>query len=155
MTENQSIREAYIECLNTQQAEESIDEIIVEISEDLIQSGLYNFSESRWVDSHKPGWRYRLDPMNTNTKTLRHVHIAKTKHTSSPRMQAAWNDDGTRHDKRNFNPSVGNKKAAQQIARTALNLPIDAVMECFSLNTNTLLGECNNPEGSIFCFSTI
>ena len=153
MSKNKSTTEAYLDMLKQENEAEFINEIIIEISGELLDSRLQNFSESKWMNSFKAGWSYRIDPENTSTKTQRDVHIAKIKHTTSPTKQASWNIDKTRHDKNKFNPNIGNNRIAQKIARTALNLSDDAVMECFSLNSNTLLLESNNPEGILFSFS--
>ncbi len=152
MSNNKSITKAYLDMLREKEAE-FIDEIIIKRSEEHLDPRLHNFSESRWMDSLKSGWSYRIDPQNTNTKTQKHVHVARTKHVNSPRQQASWNIDKTRHDKRNFNPNIGSKNIAQQIAIDALNLPDDVVLECFSLKSDILLLESDNPEGVIFCFS--
>ena len=40
--------------------------------------------------------------------------------TSGNEQAAAWNADGTRHDKKTFNDKVGALDAARTIARTAL-----------------------------------
>ena len=38
------------------------------------------------------GWKYRIDPLNTNTKTKRHIHIWNEK------KEYIQNDDGSSHD---------------------------------------------------------
>ena len=38
------------------------------------------------------GWKYRIDPLNTNTKTKRHIHIWNEK------KEYTQNDDGSPHD---------------------------------------------------------
>jgi hypothetical protein len=151
--DDKKIYEAYLEIVNTGKVEEFTDEIIVEISDEHIRSHFPNIMESIWVPSFKSGWSYRIDPRNDGTVSKRHIHVSKTKHTSAPRKQASWNDDGTRHDKRNFNPSVGSKKIAQQIARDALNLSDETVLEYLTMDEGVLLLESNNPQGIVFSFS--
>jgi hypothetical protein len=38
-------------------------------------------------------------------------------------MQATWNQDGSKHDKKTFNASIGSLNTVQTIARDALGLP--------------------------------
>lgn len=51
------------------------------------------------------------------------------KHQSSKNQQASWNVDGSRHDQSTFNAKVGVQSKAQAIARRALGLPDDVVLE--------------------------
>lgn len=95
--------------------------------------------EGRWVPSAKSGWLARVDAPNPGTRTHRHVHVAQAKHLNASNMQAAWNDDGTRHDKGRFSAAVGNSSAAQKIARDALRLGPKVVLEDFSNPERLLL----------------
>ncbi len=81
------------------------------------------------MPSGKSGWMQRVDSANPAIPTQRHVHVAKEKHTSSKTQQAAWNADGTRHDKKTFNDKVGALDATRTIARAALVLDDKIVLE--------------------------
>lgn len=153
--DNKKLIEAYREICETERLEEFTDEIIIEIPEGLLRSHLPNLIESIWMPSFKSGWSYRVDAKNDGTRSKRHVHVSKTKHTSSPKNQASWNDDGTRHDKRNFNPNVGSKNVVQKIARDALNLPDEIILEYLTTDKIELLVESNNPQGIVFSFTVI
>jgi len=64
----------------------------------------------------------RVDPMRPETKEQRHVHIAREKHTSAKNQQVAWNQDGSRHDRKSFNAGLGQQDAVRNIAAQALNI---------------------------------
>jgi uncharacterized protein (DUF1800 family) len=102
--------------------------VIVQLPAELLsEAALLN--EGKWMPSGRSGWMQRLDAANPAIPTQRHVHVAREKHTSSKTQQAAWNADGTRHDKKIFNDKVGALDAARTIARTALNLGDDVMLE--------------------------
>ena len=104
------------------------DYVIVQLPADLLsEAALLN--EGKWMPSAKSGWMQRVDAANPAIPTQRHVHVAREKHTSSKTQQAAWNVDGTRHDKKTFNDKVGASDAARTVARTALNLGDDIILE--------------------------
>jgi hypothetical protein len=86
-------------------------------------------NEGKWRPSGKPGWMQRIDAENPSIPLQRHVHVAKSNHVSSKTQQAAWNEDGTRHDKKTFNDKVGSLDAARSIARAALKLGDDVILE--------------------------
>jgi hypothetical protein len=105
-----------------------IDKVVVCASDSEIpESALLN--EGRWIESGKKDWMVRVDPPDPTIPLQRHVHIARSKHTSSKNMQASWNEDKTRHDKGTFNDSVGSLRVVQDLAKDALNLPSDAILE--------------------------
>lgn len=103
------------------QESDGIDYFIVEISSDALSAEIL-INEGRWVDAGKNGYMYRVDAENPAINLQRHVHIAKTKHTSSKNMQASWNQDGSKHDKKTFNSKIGSQNLVQAIARDTLNL---------------------------------
>lgn len=106
------------------------DEILVELTLDALKRcGLQLALESRWEPSGYKDWMYRVDPENPSIPLKRHIHIAKSKHTSSKNMQASWNDDGSRHDKGSFNTSVGDTARVREIARNVLRLPPNITLE--------------------------
>lgn len=110
--------------------EEGIEEVSVLLPQDVLLSCDISM-ESIWQPSRKSGWVYRVDAEDPNLPLQRHVHIAKDKHKSSKNMQASWNADGTRHDKKSFNASVGKQKFVQQLARDALNIPTNVSLESY------------------------
>lgn len=111
-------------------AENDPDEILVELPSDVLtRCNLQLALESRWEPSGYKDWMFRVDPPNPSIPLKCHVHIAKSKHTSSKSMQASWNDDGTRHDRESFNTSVGDTARVREIARTVLKLPPNVALE--------------------------
>lgn len=85
--------------------------------------------ESVWMDSNCNDWKYRIDPENPNIPQQRHIHIAKSKHTNAKNMQASWNSDGTRDDRRSFNTKIGNFDRVREIARNVLNIKMEITLE--------------------------
>lgn len=106
------------------------NEISVLLSKEaLSRCGLSIVQESIWIDSGYKDWMYRVDPENPNIPQKRHIHIAKSKHTSSKNMQASWNDDGTRHDRKSFNTNVGSADRVREIARNVLKIGPEITLE--------------------------
>ncbi len=108
--------------------ENGIDYFVVEIAEELVPRGAL-LNEGKWVNSEKKDYMQRVDPENPSMNQKRHVHVAKAKHISNKNMQASWNDDGTRHDKKTFNSTIGSISTVQNIARQALGLESDIMLE--------------------------
>jgi hypothetical protein len=79
----------------------------------------------------------RLEPANPSIAQQRHVHVAQNGHISNKNMQASWNQDRSRRDRKTFNQKVGSQRAAQDIARKALGLSPDVMLE----DMNNLSGE--------------
>ncbi|AME26335.1 DUF6367 family protein [Burkholderia sp. PAMC 26561] len=105
-----------------------IEEIWVTVSKDVLN--MYSVVlESIWQPSARSGWSYRIDPEDPNLPLQRHIHIAKDKHTSSKKMQASWNVDGSRHDRKTFNVSIGSQNFVRDLARSALKLRPSIVLE--------------------------
>lgn len=118
------------EILRTLEAEEALGEICVELSSDAFERcDLQLALESRWESSGYKDWMYRVDPADPKIPLRRHVHIAKSKHTSAKSMQASWNDNGTRHDKGSFNTSVGDTAQVREIAKKVLRIPPNVTLE--------------------------
>jgi hypothetical protein len=86
-------------------------------------------TEGIWRDAHLSGWKYRTDPARPQMNQQAHVHVSLNKHTSAPNKQASWNADGSRHDRKNFHDKTGATHAAQDIARQALMLPPEFILE--------------------------
>ncbi|TEA71829.1 hypothetical protein KKY68_06715 [Pseudomonas aeruginosa] len=105
-------------------------EISVLVSSDaLLRCNLEIALESIWVNSGYKDWMYRVDPEDPRLPLQRHIHIAKKKHTSAKNMQASWNADGTRHDKKSFNTSVGDTTRVREIARNVLSISPEIALE--------------------------
>ncbi len=105
-------------------------EISVLVSSDaLLRCNLEIALESIWMDSGYKDWMYRVDPEDPRIPLQRHIHIAKKKHTSTKNMQASWNADGTRHDKKSFNTSVGETGRVREIARNVLSIGSEIALE--------------------------
>ena len=82
--------------------EDGIDYFIVEVPEKYMPK-VALINEGKWVDSGKDGYMQRVDSPNPSINKKRHVHVAKAKHISNKNMQASWNDDGKKRDKKSFN----------------------------------------------------
>lgn len=100
-------------------------------SEALRLCGLNIVQESIWMDSGYKDWMYRVDPEDPKIPQKRHIHIAKSKHTSAKNLQASWNYDGSRHDKKSFNTAVGNVNRVREIARNVLKITPEITLESF------------------------
>ena len=128
-----------------------VDQIVVLAAEEEIpQDAILN--EGRWVASGKKDWMVRVDPADPSIPLKRHVHIARSKHTAAKNQQASWNDDQTRHDKGTFNTSVGSLKAVQDLARSALGLPPDAILEHVESPRVFLLESVSSPDNLSIVF---
>ncbi|MBN9662243.1 MAG: hypothetical protein J0H49_28860 [Acidobacteria bacterium] len=92
-----------------------------------VQAGM--IQESIWRDSEFSGWIYRIDSARPEIRQQQHVAVCLKKHQSSKNQQASWNADASRHDRSTFNTKVGAQSKAQAIARRALGLPDDVVLE--------------------------
>ena len=109
------------------------DYILVKISKyDFEKLGLDILEEGKWGQSNKKGWSQRVDPERPEINLQRHVHIARTKHTSSKNQQVAWNQDGTRHDQKTSNTNLSGINTAKKIARDALGIKKDIIIEHLS-----------------------
>lgn len=118
---------------------EEIEDVSVFLPTELLrQSGIA--LESYWQQDSS-GWSYRVDPENPNIPLQRHVHIAKTKHTQSKDLQVSWNVDGSRHDKKSFNASLGAQRFPQELARRVLNLADSVVLEDFGSKEIRILSD--------------
>ncbi|PZW56021.1 hypothetical protein F475_04657 [Pseudomonas sp. URMO17WK12:I6] len=118
---------------------EEIEDVSVFLPTELLrQSGIA--LESYWQQDSS-GWSYRVDPENPNIPLQRHVHIAKTKHTQSKDLQVSWNVDGSRHDKKSFNASLGAQHFPQELARRVLNLADSVVLEDFGSKEIRILSD--------------
>lgn len=105
-----------------------LDQIVVLTPEKSIPNSVL-LNEGKWVESGKKDWMVRVDAADPAIPLQRHVHIARKKHTAAKDQQASWNEDKTRHDKGSFNASVGSLSVVQDLARSALKLPQDALLE--------------------------
>ncbi len=85
-------------------------------------------AEGIWTSSGEKDYWQRLDKPKFDFEQL-HVHIARQKHINTKSKQVAWNVDGTKHDKKTFNQNFNGMEKAKQIARKALGLKSDAVLE--------------------------
>jgi len=104
-------------------AETEIDYLMLELTEEVSSlPRLKPLTEGRWEPSGYKDFMIRVDPMRPETKEQRHVHIAREKHTSAKNQQVAWNQDGSRHDRKSFNAGLGQQDAVRNIAAQALNI---------------------------------
>lgn len=119
-----------IEILERMKTEKEPEEVSVLLSSGVLHCcGLEFVEESIWIDSGYKDWKYRVDPEDPSIPLQRHIHIAKGKHASAKNMQASWNSDGTRHDRKSFNTKVGNVDKVREIARSVLKIAPEIVLE--------------------------
>lgn len=132
-------------------AEQELDHIVIEVPVTLIGAKVL-LNEGKWMPSGKSGWMVRVDAANPAIKLQRHVAVARIKHVRTKNMQASWNVDGTRHDKKTFDDKAGSQKASRQLARQVLDLPDKVVLEHVDHGRLQLLTEENSsaPAGDIF-----
>ena len=84
--------------------------------------------EGKWMSSGVKDYMYRVDRGHPDPE-VRHVHICHEKHITARNRQVSWNEDGTRHDPLRFDVGFVGIETAKQIARDALRLPADFVLE--------------------------
>jgi len=110
--------------------EDELEEISILLSSDAISHyGIHLSLESIWIDLGYKDWKYRIDPEDPRIPLQRHIHIARSKHIRTKNMQASWNVDGTRHDKKSFNTAVGANKRVQEIVKCVLSIPPEVSLE--------------------------
>ena len=99
---------------------------------DLIQEGIWQESpvENRIM--------IRVEGPHT-PDGYRHVHISHSKHTNTKNKQVAWNDTGSRHDKKSFNTNFKGIEKAKNAARAALKLSDDIILESYTNKSNGTL----------------
>ena len=117
--------------MDSENMENSTEEeiyIIVQLPEYMIDEDAL-LKEGKWVSSGEKNWMQRVDPENPSAKLQRHVHIARSKHINSKNMQASWNQNGSRHDRSSFNKKIGSLNVVRDIARRALKLDKDVMLE--------------------------
>jgi hypothetical protein len=108
--------------------EEGIDYFVIKMTEDQVpHEAIVN--EGRWIPSGRRNFMMRVDAENPSIKQQRHVHVAQKKHISTKYNQAAWNQNGTKHDQKSFNSKIGSLDVVQSIARDALGLPDSIKLE--------------------------
>lgn len=105
-----------------EQTEDLIDEFVIIINDSVILKSPVDLIESKWVESGYRDFMYRVDPQRPELKQQRHIHIARKSHVSAKTKQVAWNQDGTRHDKKTFNTKLGQQGAVKNIAACVLNV---------------------------------
>lgn len=139
------------EILERMEEEKEPEEISVLLSGEVLRCcGLNLVQESIWMDSGYKDWKYRVDPEDPKIPQQRHIHIAKSKHTSSKNMQASWNLDGSRHDRKSFNPKVGNVDRVREIARSVLKIGPEITLENYDeSNSKQILTEDSSADGKI------
>jgi len=109
-------------------SEDGIDYFVLDVPVALVpENALIN--EGQWVASGKKDWMQRVDAANPDIKQQRHVHVARAKHVNAKNMQASWNVDGSKHDKKSFNSNIASLSAVQNIARQALGLSSNFKLE--------------------------
>nr|CAF05642.1 hypothetical protein [Archangium disciforme] len=123
--------------------------LLIEIPEEQLRHAALLLNEGEWRPSHISGIWYRVDPERPAQKQQRHVHVAAKKHIKIPTKQASWNRDTTRHDRKTFNAKLGSQGSYQDVAKTALGLPPEAVLEHVVENPaeqQMLLTESTDPQ---------
>lgn len=104
--------------------------LMLEIDDELLRAvGLPLDEGGGWRDSRVHGLKYRVDSARPQMNQKRHVHVAAAKHTSAKLKQVSWDDEGGRHDRHSFNDKFGARGDYQKVARVALGLPPETILE--------------------------
>jgi len=83
--------------------------------------------ESKWVESSiEKGIWLRVERHNME---MYHAHVAREKHKNTKDKQVAWNENGTKHDKKSFNQNFHGLERAKNAVRQALNIPSNVILE--------------------------
>lgn len=116
--------------LEFSESEEDYFHIIVIISDRMLldHSTESLLNEGQWKPSDEKGYWVRVDNPHFEFER-RHVHIAQQKHINAKNMQVAWNDDGSRHDKKSFNNNFKGMERAKDVARKSLGLDNSVILE--------------------------
>ena len=113
----------------TTTSDESIHHYHIIVLFDKSEKGSLDYLiEGKWISSGEQDYWQRLDKPKFDFEQL-HVHIAHQKHINTKSKQVTWNTDGTRHDKKTFNQNFNGMERAKEIARNALGLKSDAILE--------------------------
>ena len=107
--------------------------IIILVPQELKIESIDLLNEGIWKDSAEKGIRVRVDAPHIPSGK-RHVHVARKEHQNSKDMQASWNDDGSKHDKKSFNNNFTGLERAKNAARQALGLDDSVILERYSGN---------------------
>ncbi|WP_321882933.1 DUF6367 family protein [Paraburkholderia bannensis] len=118
-------------------AQDDFEEIFVLAPEELLSANVLAL-EGRWEKSAISGWEFRLDYNQPTHPAKRHIHIRKV---GTNGREASWNDNGTRHDKHNFDAKLAAKRHAQSIAREILGIPTNISLEDESLTGGIFGGD--------------
>lgn len=134
--------------------DEAFEIIISGVPDEVVQSGGLMLTEGRWQASAVNNLFVRIDVADDRLNQKRHVHVANEKHVSAKNQQVAWNEDGTRHDKRSFNVKHGARANYQDAARAALGLPPTTILEAVqpdqAAESQLLLESDRNPAPPMF-----
>lgn len=125
-----------LECLD--EISDGVDYFIVEIFRDKIPNEIF-INEGRWTQSGKSNWMYRLDAENPALNQKRHVHIAQSKHLNVKGKQVAWNQDGSKHDRKTFNSNIAKLNVVQSIAIDVLKLDSSVRLDESATASNLLV----------------
>lgn len=118
-------------------AQDDLEEIFVLTPEKLLSDNVLAL-EGRWEQSTISGWEFRLDYNQPAHPAKRHIHIRKV---GTNGREASWNDNGTRHDKHNFDAKLAAKRHAQSIAREILGIPTDISLEDEAITDGMIGGD--------------
>ena len=108
------------------------------------------------------GWRptgvgdlwVRVNPPKPQMNLPANAHVAHEKHISAKNKQVSWESEhGKRHDKMTFNKNFSPMEKAKQVARTALRLPDDFILEELSTRTNLFESDGKIPSGCICLYA--
>lgn len=103
--------------------------IMLSIPEHILAERQLLLYEGDWRPSDVKGLWFRVDAARPEMKQQRHVHVADKKHIKTPGKQASWNQDMSRHDRHRFDATMGARGNYQSVAKTALGLPDNAILE--------------------------
>lgn len=105
--------------------------IVVFLSEDqLTQIATNLLTEGAWRPSGVGDLWVRVNPPKPQMNLPANAHVAHKKHLTARNKQVSWEaDTGKRHDQLTFDTSFSPMEKAKVVARTALGLPDNFVLE--------------------------
>ncbi len=101
--------------------------VLIEVPETMLSPDQLQILE--WRPSGVKDIWYRVNPARPENGNLRNVHVAHQKNIKGKAKQASWNELGRRHDKMTFDDKVGSKHSVKAVARKALGLPPETILE--------------------------
>jgi len=108
----------------------------IELDKEDLTESMQLLTEGRWEPcGYKDYWQRIDTPRVPHEK--KHITIAHKKHINSRDKQVTWNDDCSRKDNKTFDNNFVGMETAKEIARKALGIPKDKLLEVFNIKTSS------------------